>query len=79
MIGRVLFALDARSTFERRAFRLLRGRLVRRLPNGDGHRVIVLPGHTNDGSHSAPLLQLLDELGYRAEDWGLGTNVGPTP
>ena len=75
----LLFRLDARSTFERRAFRLMRGRLVRRGPRGDHHRVIVLPGHTNDGAPSLPLLEVLRELGYQAEDWGLGTNVGPTP
>ena len=79
MSGGLLFRLDARSTFERRAFRIMRDRLVRRGPRGDGHRVIVLPGHTNDGAESEPLLGFLRELGYRAEDWGLGTNVGPTP
>lgn len=73
---RLLRELDARSTFERPAFRLTRSRLLRRLPPGDGHRVIVLPGHENDETHTQPLRRFLADLGYRAEDWGLGPNTG---
>lgn len=72
--GRVLHALDTRSTFERRAFRLLRRRLVRRSPRGDGRPVIVLPGHTGDDALSADLLGVLNELGHDARGWGLGVN-----
>ena len=79
MIHRLLRELDARSTFERPAFRLTRSRLLHRLPTGDGHRVIVLPGHENDETHTQPLRRFLADLGYRAEDWGLGLNPGRSP
>lgn len=79
MIRRLLYELDARSTFERRAFRLMRARMLRRLPRGDGRRVIVFPGHSNDATETEALRRFLDELGHRSEDWGLGVNAGPTP
>ncbi len=52
--------------------------LLRRLPKGDGHPALVLPGFTAGDQSTEPLRRLLRDLGYRTYGWGLGTNVGPT-
>ena len=52
--------------------------LLRRLPKGDGHPVLVLPGFTTGDGSTEPLRRLLRDLDYRAYGWGLGVNVGPT-
>lgn len=49
--------------------------LLRSLPKGDGHGVLVLPGFMATDTSTAPLRSLLNDLGYRAEGWGLGRNV----
>ena len=48
------------------------------LPRGDGHPVLVLPGFMASDGSTRPLRRLLDALGYQAEGWGLGRNMGPT-
>ena len=53
--------------------------LLRRLPAGDGHPVLVLPGFSASDRSTDPLRNLLRRLGYRTYGWGLGVNVGPTP
>ena len=53
--------------------------LLRRLPAGDGHPVLVLPGFTAADRSTAQLRWLLRQLGYRTYGWRLGTNLGPTP
>ncbi len=53
--------------------------LLRRLPQGDGHHVIVLPGFTAGDDSTRPLRHLLRDLGYASHGWRLGANVGPTP
>ena len=51
--------------------------LVRAVPRGDGHPVLVLPGWlTNDLSTQA-LCHFLRRIGYRAYGWKLGRNRGP--
>jgi pimeloyl-ACP methyl ester carboxylesterase len=52
--------------------------LLRRLPAGDGHPVLVLPGFSASDRSTDPLRNLLRRLGYRTYGWGLGVNVGPT-
>ena len=52
--------------------------LLRRLPTGDGHPVLVLPGFSASDRSTVPLRDLLRRLGYRTYGWGLGANVGPT-
>ena len=52
---------------------------LRRLPSGDGHSVLVLPGFTAADRSTTQLRWLLRELGYRTYGWRLGTNLGPTP
>lgn len=49
--------------------------LLRSLPKGDGHGVLVLPGFMASDTSTAPLRSLLGDLGYQAAGWGLGRNV----
>ncbi|HWU68359.1 MAG TPA: alpha/beta hydrolase [Stenotrophobium sp.] len=50
--------------------------LLRRLPRGDGHAVMVVPGFGADDRTTAPLRHVLSKLGYDAQGWGLGRNLG---
>ncbi len=47
-----------------------------RLPRGNGHVVIDIPGWKAPEITGAPLRGLLRALGYDARAWGLGTNTG---
>lgn len=51
-------------------------RRLRRLPRGDGHPVLVLPGFLASDLSTRPLRRFLRELGYRAHRWKLGRNLG---
>ena len=53
--------------------------LLRALPSGDGHPVLVLPGLMTDDTSTRVLRRTLRGLGYRAHGWRLGRNIGPTP
>lgn len=53
--------------------------LRRKLPAGDGHPVLVLPGLLAGDGTTWTLRRLLGRLGYQAHGWGLGVNIGPTP
>ncbi|WP_375288384.1 alpha/beta hydrolase [Sphingomonas sp.] len=46
------------------------------VPAGDGRRVIVLPGMFNSDLSTAVMRRYLNRLGYRAEGWRLGRNLG---
>lgn len=70
-------ALEGRAVGERLAMRVTRP-LLERLPRGDGHAVLVLPGLLTDDRSTAPLRDLLRSLGYRTHGWAQGTNLGPT-
>jgi pimeloyl-ACP methyl ester carboxylesterase len=52
--------------------------LAPRLPRGDGHPVLVLPGLLADDISTRALRTVLRRLGYDAQGWGLGRNIGPT-
>lgn len=52
-------------------------RLLRRLPAGNGHGVMVLPGFLGEDNFNRPLVGFLRELGYQASGWGMGRNLGP--
>jgi pimeloyl-ACP methyl ester carboxylesterase len=52
--------------------------LVARLPRGDGHPVLVLPGLLADDVSTRALRTVLRRLDYRVHGWGLGRNIGPT-
>jgi pimeloyl-ACP methyl ester carboxylesterase len=66
--------MEGRAAFELGAFYSLR-LLMRHLPKGDGHPVIVLPGFVASDISTRPLRAVLKELGYPAYGWGLGRNL----
>jgi len=45
-------------------------------PRGDGRPVLLLPGMINSDRSMVVLRRYLRRLGYRAEGWGLGRNLG---
>ena len=47
-----------------------------RLPKGDGHPVLVLPGFTAGDPSTLIMRRFLRELDYQVLPWGLGTNSG---
>ncbi len=51
--------------------------LVNKLPRGDGHGVMVIPGFMGDDPFNRSLVEFLNELGYRASGWQMGRNLGP--
>jgi pimeloyl-ACP methyl ester carboxylesterase len=52
--------------------------LIQRLPHGDGHSVLVLPGLLADDVSTHALRVVLRKIGYDVHGWGLGRNIGPT-
>lgn len=50
-----------------------------KLPQGDGHPVIVLPGFYASDRTITPLVRRLSAMGYDASGWGLGRNAGIRP
>jgi pimeloyl-ACP methyl ester carboxylesterase len=50
--------------------------LLRRMPKGDGHPVLVLPGFTASDISTAPLRRYLTRIGYNVFAWELGRNWG---
>jgi hypothetical protein len=46
-------------------------------PKGDGHPVLVLPGLGAADGSTHYLRNFLTDIGYRAEPWNLGRNMGP--
>ena len=65
---------EVRSIFELQSFYVLR-HIMRRLPKGDGHPVIVFPGFGGSDFSTRPMRRLLDDLGYSTYGWGLGRNL----
>ncbi|QNA83016.1 alpha/beta hydrolase [Sphingomonas sp. So64.6b] len=45
-------------------------------PKGDGRPVLLLPGLVNSDRSNFVMRRYLERLGYRAEGWGLGRNIG---
>jgi pimeloyl-ACP methyl ester carboxylesterase len=48
------------------------------LPRGDGHVVLFAPGILAGDYSTAPARRFFRRLGYDAQGWGLGPNLGPT-
>ncbi len=71
-------ALEGRSALEYTSWKAGK-RLLDKLPQGDGHPVLVLPGFTAADGSTLELRALLRRLGYRTYGWKLGSNLGPTP
>ena len=66
--------LEGRAVFELNSFYTLR-LLMKRLPKGDGHPVITLPGFVASDLSTRPMRGLLKDLGYVTHGWGLGRNL----
>lgn len=66
--------LEGRSVFEFGTFVSLR-LLMKHLPKGDNHPVIVYPGFLGSAHSTAPMRNLLRDLGYHVYDWGMGRNM----
>lgn len=47
-----------------------------RVPKGDGHAVLVLPGFLSADQPTWPLRWFLAQAGYAVHPWGLGYNMG---
>ena len=71
---RLLALAEVRYVFELAAFVALRP-ILRLLPKGDGHPVLVLPGFLASDSSTKPMRRLLDDLGYASYGWDLGRNL----
>jgi pimeloyl-ACP methyl ester carboxylesterase len=76
--SRLLLLLEGRALAEYAHMMLAWSRLAR-LPRGDGHPVLVLPGFLAGDASTRPMRKLLRELGYRAYGWKLGRNLGAPP
>ena len=72
-----LTMLESRAPLEYANWRLSQP-LLKRLPRGDGHPVLVLPGFTASDRSTTQMRLLLRHLGYRTYGWRLGPNIGPT-
>ncbi|MFT4116346.1 alpha/beta hydrolase [Bradyrhizobium sp.] len=70
----LLFA-EARGLFEFNASLLLSPVLMC-APRGDGHPVLALPGFLASDLSMAPMRRYLNELGYQANAWRMGRNLG---
>jgi pimeloyl-ACP methyl ester carboxylesterase len=66
--------MEGRAALEFGSFYTLR-LLMRRLPKGDGHPVLVLPGFVASDVSTRPLRGVLKDLGYASYGWGLGRNL----
>jgi len=65
---------EGRAMIELSWFYALR-RLLKKLPKGDGHPVIVLPGFVASDRSTKPMRKLLKDLGYKSYGWGMGRNL----
>lgn len=65
---------ETRAVFELQNFYQFRW-LLRKLPKGDGHPVIVYPGFVASDVSTAPMRGLLKDLNYTTYGWGLGRNL----
>jgi len=65
---------EGRAIFELGSFISLR-LLMRHLPKGDGHPVIVLPGFLASDASTRPLRGVLKDLNYAPYAWGMGHNL----
>ncbi len=72
----LLLLLEGRAPWEYAAM-VATTPLLNRLPQGDGHPVIVFPGLTAGDATTAPLRGFLRKRGYDVHAWGQGLNFGP--
>lgn len=72
-----LVLAEARALFDLLKFRRAAAALAEQCPQGDGHKVLVLPGFLAEDWSTRPLRSFLGRLGYETHGWGLGRNYGP--
>ncbi len=72
----LLLALEGRAPWEFAAS-LAAAPWLRKLPKGDGHRVLVLPGLAANDLTTLPMRAFLKDRGYQALPWEQGLNLGP--
>ncbi len=77
--SRLLLALEGRALLELASVPWALPWLRRRVPRGDGHAVLVLPGFMASDVSTVPLRRFLRNRGYAVSGWGLGCNRGPRP
>ena len=70
----LLMLAEGRAVLELASFYAMRP-MLRTLPTGDGHPVLVLPGFMASNSSTKPMRALLTDLGYDVHGWELGRNV----
>ena len=76
--SKLLFMLEARAWGEF-AVCILTTPFLNRLPKGDGHAVLVIPGFGATDVSTLPMRRLLSRLGYAAYGWEQGRNWGMRP
>jgi hypothetical protein len=64
-LGRVLLEMSSS---------VLLGPVLRKLPAGDGHSVMTIPGFMGADGSTSQLRKFLNNRGYKAIPWGLGRN-----
>jgi len=74
-----LAMIEGRAFLEASTIPLALPWLLQRVPRGDGHAVLVIPGLMASDASTRPLRQFLKRLGYPARGWGQGRNLGPRP
>src|SRR5260221_5120633 len=74
--GALLLALEGRAPWEFGAA-VAAFPLLRCMPHGDGHSVVVFPGLAAPDMSTLPLRLFLSASGYQAHGWDLRFNFGP--
>ena len=74
--GALLLALEGRAPWEFAAS-IVAAPWLRKLPMGDGHRVLVLPGLAANDLTTLPMRAFLKDRGYQPSPWDQGLNLGP--
>ena len=75
--SKLLLLLEGRAIWELSSLPLAMPWLMARVPRGDGHPVLVLPGLMADDISTVPLRRFLAARGYDVTGWGQGRNFGP--
>lgn len=70
--------LESRAPWELGAS-LLATPILRNLPQGDGHPVLIFPGFAAGDITTAVMRAFLKQRGYTAYAWDQGLNLGPRP
>ncbi|HSY30141.1 MAG TPA: alpha/beta hydrolase [Burkholderiaceae bacterium] len=76
--GLLLMALEGRAPFELWAA-IMAAPILRNIPSGDGHPVLVFPGLAAGDMTTALMRKFLDSWGYATYAWEQGINLGPRP